>query len=272
MNRTAVLAAFNEQVRQSTRPDGTGATFQAGSLVVRRLAVPGQGGSGVLWSRLDAGNADEVIAAEVKLFAGRGEEFEWKLYSYDEPGDLAARLLAADFVPEEPESLMVAAIADIAGALASAELPPGVTLERATDEAGVDRLVKVGELVFGRDESEMRAQLLAQLASAPQTTDLVVAMAGDEPVCSARIEFLPDTEFAGLWGGGTLPQWRRQGIYRALVGYRADLAAQRGYKYLTVDASDQSRPILERIGFECLASTTPYRWSPAQAGRIAQVP
>jgi hypothetical protein len=29
-----------------------------------------------------------------------------------------------------------------------------------------------------------------------------------------------------------------------------------------VDASPQSRPILERLGFACLARTTPYVWSP----------
>jgi GNAT superfamily N-acetyltransferase len=91
---------------------------------------------------------------------------------------------------------------------------------------------------------------------------MVIAMAGDEPISAARTDFLPGTEFAGLWGGGTLPQWRRRGIYRALVRYRAELAARRGYTYLTVDASDQSRPILERIGFECLAITTPFIWSP----------
>jgi hypothetical protein len=34
---------------------------------------------------------------------------------------------------------------------------------------------------------------------------MVVAMAGDEPVCSARIEFLPGTSFASLWGGGPCP-------------------------------------------------------------------
>ena len=89
-------------------------------------------------------------------------------------------------------------------------------------------------------------------------------MAGDEPVCAARVEFLPGTEFAGLWGGGTLPQWRRRGIYRALVRYRAELAARRGYKYLTVDASEDSRPILEKVGFTRLAITTPYIWTPAQ--------
>ncbi len=268
MNRTEVLAAFNEQVRQNVKPDGTGATFEtvtfeSGACVVRRLAVPGQGESGVLWSSLDAGNADEIIAAQIRYFADRGDALEWKLYSYDEPADLAARLVTAGFTPEEPESLMVAAIAEISGALSSAELPPGVRLERANDAAGVNRMSRVGELVFGEDRSELRTSLLAQLAHAPETTDIVIAMAGDEPVCAARTEFLPGTEFAGLWGGGTLPQWRRQGIYRALVRYRAELAARRGYKYLTVDASDQSRPILERIGFERLAVTTPYIWTPA---------
>ena len=171
MNRAEVLAAFNRQVRQGTAPDGTGATFETDAHLVRRLAVPGRGGSGVLWSNLDAANADEVIAAQVKLIAGRGEEFEWKLYSYDEPADFAGRLMAAGFRPEEPESLMIAAIDEITGALASSELPPGIRLERATDEAGVDRLIRVHELVFGSDESELRASLLAQLASAPETTD-----------------------------------------------------------------------------------------------------
>src|SRR5258706_14685840 len=135
MNRAEVLAAFNRQVRQGTAPDGTGATFETDAHVVRRLAVPGRGGSGVLWSNLDASNADEVIAAQVKFFASRGEKFEWKLYSYDEPADLAGRLMAAGFRPEEAESLMIAAIDEITGALASSELPPGIRLERATDEA-----------------------------------------------------------------------------------------------------------------------------------------
>jgi GNAT superfamily N-acetyltransferase len=92
---------------------------------------------------------------------------------------------------------------------------------------------------------------------------MVVAMAGDEPVCSARAEFLPGTDFASLWGGGTLPGWRGRGIYRALVAYRAQLAVARGYRYLQVDAMPASRPILERLGFTCLAHTTPYVWDPA---------
>jgi ribosomal protein S18 acetylase RimI-like enzyme len=263
MDRTQVLAAYNQQVRQDTGPDGTGATFEADAYVIRRVAPPGLGGSGVLWTTLEPGNADEVIAAQVRFFAARGEQFEWKLYSYDQPPDLAARLASAGFLPEEPESLMIAATAEVTEALRSAGLPPGVRLERVTDEAGVDRLIAASERAFGRDKSDMRGELVAQLTEAPEMTDMVIAMAGDEVVCSARTGFVTGTDFAGLWGGGTVPQWRRRGIYRAMVQYRAELAAQRGYKYLTVDASDQSRPILERLGFDCLAITTPYIWSPA---------
>lgn len=263
MNSSEVLAAFNQQVRQSTSPDGTGARFETDAYVVRRIAEPGLGGSCVLWSSLDAANANEVIAAEVQFFGGRGERFEWKLYSYDEPADLSDRLTAAGFVPEEPESLMIAVIEEIIDELRSAELPPGVTLDRPTDEAGIDRLTGVHELVFGHDDPEMRASLREQLAKAPETLDMVIAMAGDEAVSAARTDLPPATQFAGLWGGGTLPKWRRRGIYRALVRHRAELAAKRGYLYLTVDASDQSRPILERIGFERMAVTTPYIWSPA---------
>jgi GNAT superfamily N-acetyltransferase len=262
MDRVAVLAAFNEQVRRATVPDGTGAAFETTDVLVRRLAQPGHDGSGIIWSDLDAGNADAVIAQEIALFGGRDQEFEWKLYDYDKPADLGERLAGAGLAAEEPESFMVAEVAAVTQALRPAGLPDGVRVERVTDAAGVARMSAVQEAVFAEDRSALRESILSQLATAPEMTGLFVAMAGDVPVCAARIEFLPDTEFAGLWGGGTLPQWRGRGIYRALVRYRADLAASRGYKYLTVDASADSRPILERLGFARLAVTTPYIWAP----------
>lgn len=267
MDRTAVLAAFNKQVRQGTMPDGTGAEFEADDFVVRRLAPPGQEGSGIIWSNLGQASADRVIAEQVAVFGGRGERFEWKLYDYDEPPDLSDRLVAAGFVAEDAESFVVAEVSDVMDALRSAELPAGVIAVRVSDSAGVELMSKVQERVFDDDRSDLDAAILSQLTQTPDVVDIVLAMAGDEPVSAARIEFLPGTEFAGLWGGGTLPQWRRRGIYRALVRYRAELAAARGYKYLTVDASQDSRPILERVGFTRLAITTPYVWTPPdQAG------
>ncbi len=156
-------------------------------------------------------------------------------------------------------------VAEVAALDADVPLPEGITLRPVTTEAEVGLLIQVHERVFGRDQSRLRRALLAQLREAPASTAMVLAMAGDEPVCSARADFPPGTDFAGLWGGGTLPGWRGRGIYRALVAYRAGLAARRGYRYLTVDASADSEPILGRLGFRCLARTTPYEWAPEGA-------
>ena len=262
LDAVTVLAEFDEQVRRGLHPDGSGAVGERAGPVVRWAPAGGEGWSGVVWSDLDAGTADAVIAEQVRYFAGRGEQFEWKLYSYDQPPDLGQRLLAAGFVAEDTEALMVADAAEIgASAGAGGALPAGVRLVPVTDEAGLEAVTEVHDRVFGADP-QLRGALTAQLRNSPDTVVIVVAMAGDEPVSSARVAFGAGTDFAGLWGGGTLPRWRGRGIYRALVGYRARLAVARGYRYLQVDASPESRPILERLGFTCLAETTPYLWSP----------
>ena len=83
-------------------------------------------------------------------------------------------------------------------------------------------------------------------------------MAGERPIAAGRLELPPSGEFAGLWGGGTVPDWRHRGVFRSLVAYRAKIARDRGFRYLQVDAAAASRPILERLGFVELAKTTPY--------------
>jgi GNAT superfamily N-acetyltransferase len=94
----------------------------------------------------------------------------------------------------------------------------------------------------------------------------VAAEAGDEVVSAAWVFFLEpaDGGFARLLGGSTLPQWRGRGIYRALVTARAQRAAARGIKYLQVDASDDSAPILRRLGFRAVTTSATYVWTAPQ--------
>jgi GNAT superfamily N-acetyltransferase len=260
-----IRAAYEAQVRRGTEPDEPGARVEADDRVVRTLAPAGQGPSRVTWSDLDAASADGVIAAQLAFFAARGEPFEWKLYDYDRPADLGTRLAAAGLVADEEELVMAAPTAQVA-ALTGGAPPDGVRVEQVHGAAGVDLLVEVSEQAFGADKSQLRRSLLASQAAWPDTVVLVVAFAGDRPVSAARAEFLPGRDFAGLWGGGTLPDWRGRGLYRALVGRRAALAAERGYRYLQVDALPTSQPILARLGFTPLARTTPYTWEPQRPG------
>jgi ribosomal protein S18 acetylase RimI-like enzyme len=135
-----------------------------------------------------------------------------------------------------------------------------VELAAVTGQHGTDALVQVHDQVFGGDHSAAGETLLAALARQPPAAAAVVAMAGQAPVSAGRVEFHAGTDFASLWGGGTLPAWRGRGVFRSLVAFRAALASARGFRYLQVDASADSRPILRRLGFAELATTTPYTY------------
>ncbi|MFJ4522127.1 GNAT family N-acetyltransferase [Streptomyces sp. NPDC088810] len=254
MDHAAALAVYDRDLREGARPDGPGARIERAGRVVRQVADP-LGWNGVLWSGLDAADAERAIRDQIDRFTGLGRDFEWKLYGHDGPADLGDRLLAAGFRAEPTETLM---IAEVAGLALDTAPPEGVSCVAATDAAGVDLVVAAHERAFGTDGTALRHRLLARLAADPGTVVAVAALADGEPVAAARMELVPGTPFAGLWGGGTVAAWRGRGIYRALVAHRARAAAGRGYRYLHVDASAMSRPILERLGFHALSTTTPY--------------
>ncbi|MFI6846341.1 GNAT family N-acetyltransferase [Kitasatospora sp. NBC_00085] len=258
-----LLALLDARMRRGAQPGTPAARIERTPDVVRRTG-PDSVWNGIVWSDLDAGSADAAIAEQVRHYTGLGQDFEWTLYAHDRPGDLADRLSAAGFTPEESETLMVADIADLLRRTAATDAPDGIELREVTDEAGVAQVVAVHEQAFGTDGTRLGRRILAQLAESPDTFRVHLAVAHQDgreiPVCSARMELHPGTGFAGLWGGGTLADWRGRGVYRALVAHRARIAADLGYEYLRVDASDQSRPILERLGFAVLTTMTPYQY------------
>ncbi|MFB7588954.1 GNAT family N-acetyltransferase [Streptomyces sp. NPDC056169] len=249
---------YDRQLRREARPDGPGCRVERVGAVVRQTG-PAHAWNGVLWSGLDAAGADAAIAAQIDHYRTAGLAFEWKLYGHDGPADLPDRLLAAGFTAEDPETLMAA---DAAALPQDVPLPEGVELHAVTDEAGVRQVVEVHERAFGTDSSHIGRQLLDRLAADPDTVTAVVAVAAGEPVSAARLELCPGTDFAGLWGGGTVEAWRGRGLYRALVAHRARIAAAHGHRYVQVDAADTSRPILQRLGFLTLSTTTPYTYAP----------
>jgi ribosomal protein S18 acetylase RimI-like enzyme len=254
MDRQAVLAAYDEQMRRHPEPEGPDGHVEYDDSVIRSMAV-GDGWTGVTWSDLDQASADAVIAAQIGRFAELARPWEWKHYSYDRPADLPDRLLAAGFTPQPAEALLVAEIADLTLDVAP---PPGVELRAVVDMSDVDALVSVHDEVFGGDHSAVGRTVLAGLARQPGAVAAVVAVAGHTPVAAGRVEFHPGTDFASLWGGATLPAWRGRGAFRSLVAHRAAVASARGFRYLQVDATPASRPILQRLGFVELATTTPF--------------
>jgi hypothetical protein len=249
----SLLASFDAQLRRRPERESADVAIERNDRVIRVISRTGSW-TGVSWSNLDPGNVDAVIAAQINRFVEIARPWEWKVYSYDQPADLGDRLIAAGFIPGPVESVMVAEIAS----LRFPARPAGLEVRPVADQHGVDTLVRLHDQVFGGDHSAVGAAVLDALPRQPRPVAAVIAWSEGAPIASGRVEFHDGSDFASLWGGGTLPGWRGRGAFRSLVAHRAALAAARGFRYLLVDASAASRPILRRLGFVELATTTPY--------------
>ncbi|KJK52299.1 acetyltransferase [Lentzea aerocolonigenes] len=254
----ALLRAFDDQARPAewtvldpgATVDRDGPVFRV-SWPRRRGFVGGPPDLGVTGVELD-----ELIARQRDFFTARDQGVEWKTWGHDTPADLPERLQAAGFVSEGRETVLVG----IAEEMTAPVQLDGIVVREVAEEADVHRLAATATEVFGRGHDWLIERLLEKKDD-PNVV-AVVAEADGQVVSSSRIEIVPGTEFGGLWGGGTLEKWRGKGIYRALIAHRARLAVARGVKYLQVDASEDSRPILERLGFVAVTTTTGYAWNP----------
>lgn len=204
---------------------------------------------------------DRLIADTIAHYAADPhiKEFEWKTRGHDAPADLPQRLSAQGLQAEDPETVMLGEAQALARPV---KLPGGVTLRRIDNQADpypdVVRAARAQELAFGAPFGA--DDFMRRIEKDAGRDELWVAETVQEVVCVGRLELVPETEFAGLWGGGTLPEWRGQGLYRALTAARAQSALSRGARYLHSDCTEYSRPILERGGLLPVTTTTPYIW------------
>jgi hypothetical protein len=255
-------AVLERGVRRGPGAAPPGAWLDDDGDVIRVTAADPDGWSGITWSGLAGPDAtDAAIARQVRHFAALRYRFEWPVYDYDQPPDLGGRLAAAGFTAGPPETALLAEVAVVAAGPA-VPLPAGLTLRTAATAADAAALATLHHRVFGADRDRTERARLAELRAGAGRIEMLLILDGDEVVCAARIDFPPGSEVAGLYGGGTLPGWRHRGLYRVLVGYRARRAAERGYRYLAVDATGYSEPVLRRLGFTAAARTTPYEWRP----------
>ena len=262
----AYLLAYDQQLRahiQDRLPPGAVVEHDP---PVTRISGYGPGG----WveyhdlAGLEGEDLDELIACQIGVFGERGLAFEWKYHGHDLPADLPDRLRAAGFVAEDRETVVVAPVARI---MLESPAPDGIVIREVAGPDDYKRIADLEAAVWGSDGSAGWIDSLAAEKSAdPDGVAVFVALAGDVAASAGWIRFPSRTEFGTLWGGATRNEWRGLGIYRALVARRAKLAAERGRRLLEVDASDDSRPILVRLGFIPITTTTPFRWSPPTAG------
>lgn len=202
--------------------------------------------NGVVWSRLTESTADAEIRAQIEAF--RGRDFEWKHYSHDGPSDLDRRLERAGFVRGESETLMFLEVESFR------PKPSRFDVRKI----GPDQLKTVmGFQPAGFEWLE--AGLKREMDVDPASISIYVAYKSGIAVSTGWIRFA-SPRFASIHGGFTLPEWRGQGAYSAILARRAGDARARGVEWLVSESTEMSRPRLERRGFAAAGLTTPFVW------------
>jgi GNAT superfamily N-acetyltransferase len=167
------------------------------------------------------------------------------VFDHDRPASLPDCLARHGFVAEPAGTLMVF---DLVEPIAT--VPADV--RRAASEQDVHDHLAVTDAVFQDGDADRLTKTYLALLDDPHFA-LFTAYEEGVPVASARLESGPGRQFGGLFGGGVRADYRGRGLYRALVQARADEGRRLGLSYLSTEALETSRPILERMGFVALA-------------------
>lgn len=265
MTADPLLTAYDDQLRTDAEMARAHEVVRDGPLL---WAVFDHGGF-VSYRDLDGleGAAlDDAIARTVAHFRDDTDvaSFEWKSRGHDRPGDLGERLVAHGLVAEPVETVMIGEASLLAVDVPLADTPDGPVVVRrlapgAAARDDLTRMLAAQESVFGSGRSPSVDSSLAELEAG--SSEFWIAEVGGRVVSGGRLTPVEGTEFAGIWGGSTLPDFRGRGIYRALVAARARSAVARGIRYIHSDCTDMSRPILERSGLRRVTTTTPYVWT-----------
>jgi hypothetical protein len=259
LDSAALLMVYDSQLRDEAEVSSA-LTWQRHGPLIWATYPAGRGFVTYRELPADAAAVTVLVTATINHFSvnPHTSAVEWKTRGHDRVFDLPAILRAHGFVAGDVESVMMGEARSLA---ADVPLPAGVTVRRVCSEADVRRMCAMQAEVFDSDpEDDNTEAILHQLALGQNDLELWVAEAGGMIVCAGRLEPIPGTVVAGIWGGCTRAEWRGRGIYRALTAERARSALRRGCSILHSDSTQSSRPILQRSGFVKATTTTPYTW------------
>ena len=264
MHAEQILALFDEEQRREVHFSDV--RREVTPTVVRQVGLY-HPESAIIYSWLNAETAEAAIEAEIAYFSGLGHNLEWKVYAHDAPADLKERLVAHGFAAEEPEALV---ILDIETAPPSLLQPVSLDVRRIARPEQLTDLAVIYEGVWHEDFSGLAERLARDLQDNPDQLSVYAAYVDGAPASTAWVYFHEGSQFASLWGGSTLPAYRQRGLYSALLAVRTQEARSRGVRFLTVDASPMSRPILQSFGFQWLTTIYPCKWPATDSTHAAE--
>jgi len=222
---------------------------------VVRFTRPAPGMNVVLFTFANEKQLDYAIGNAVEYFAPKGQPFTWKVYEHDHLPSLKNKLASHGFANEEGDPVMVLEINE---ARAFSPEPAEMDIRRITDRDGLKDIVQVLDQVYGGKNDWVYDRMGLHL-QVPGYLSAYVAYVDEKPASIAWTCF-PRGQFATLFGGTTLADYRGRGLYTNLLHIRLKEICERGYSFAVVETGPMSRPIVEKHGFEQLTIVWDYEW------------
>jgi predicted acetyltransferase len=72
--------------------------------------------------------------------------------------------------------------------------------------------------------------------------------------------YFPRGQFATLFAGSTIADYRKQGLYTSLLATRIQEIRERDYHFAVVETGVMSRPIVAKHGFQHLTTVHDFEW------------
>ena len=259
LDAAAMLRLYDEQLRLEPEFAGATSVTRLGPL---HLVEYTESRGVVTYQDLDGADEADIrrLVADAKEFFAATEKItnvRWKPRAHDAAPGLYEALIAEGFEPEDTRAIMVGEAKSL---VIDEGLPEGVRLRQITEDEDIQAFSVMVDKSYGLNRAEQYARRLSGLIAGDTGVEIWAAEADGKIIGGGRLDPVPGTDFAGLWSGGILPEWRGKGIYRALTSVRARSALAMGKNLIQCDCSVYSRPILERSGLVKVSETTPHLW------------
>lgn len=211
----------------------------------------------ILQARFNPDAVEASIEAALAPFKERRLPLYWHVGPSSTPSNLGGYLLSHGLQKVSDELGMAV---DLSALRAKPHMPAGLTVERAGDKAAVKQWCALFSDAFGASKNAADAfySIEVDLLGMVDSRKLFVGYLAGEPVATASLFF--GAGVAGLYGVGTIPEARWQGIGTAMTMVVLNEARAAGYHIATLHASPLGQGIYRRLGFKEYCILSRYKW------------
>jgi hypothetical protein len=209
---------------------------------------------------LDEGAADRTIGQVHRLFAESRKAFGWVTSPANTPSDIGRRLIEGGLVKADEMAGMMLTELDRPIAL-----NPQVEVRESTpDELRSTTGMMAAAYGMPRAMAELMIEMVLRSAGRVRFRGYLAYLPGrSEAVAFSNMMYLPHSPIVLLGGAATLPDFRGQGTYSAMVARRLADAHADGAEAAVIQAvRGTSAPICARLGFTEITPLEFYAWLP----------